>query len=89
VATVRAMADRIEGEGLGEAFAMKPMLNGSELAELKGVKGGPEVGVITARLIQAQLHNPTLTSQDAELINWERKKESLFLFVCSGWSCLF
>ncbi len=68
VATVRAMADRIEGEGLGEAFALKPMLNGSEIAELRGVKGGPEVGVITARLIQAQLHNPTLTRQDAELI---------------------
>ena len=45
-------------EQLMEAYDVKPLLNGNEIATLIGTKSGPQIGAIVNRVLHWQLENP-------------------------------
>jgi hypothetical protein len=54
----------IEEMGLGDVWALKPLLNGLELAQLIGIKLGPELKKRTKELIDWQIDHPIGTADD-------------------------
>lgn len=60
------LIDLIEkDQGLANAHKTKPLLNGSEVATLMGIKPGIAIGVIMRALNDWQLSNPGATKEDA------------------------
>jgi tRNA nucleotidyltransferase (CCA-adding enzyme) len=54
----------IEQNGLGSVWTLKPLLKGMELAELIGIRPGPELKKRTKELIDWQIEHPIGTAED-------------------------
>ncbi|KAJ3410782.1 hypothetical protein HDV05_003247 [Chytridiales sp. JEL 0842] len=52
--------------GVEEAYALKPVLHGGEVAKLRGIKPGPVVATYLTQIIEWQLENPTGTKEECE-----------------------
>ena len=57
--------NRVETLGLASAWAMKPLLNGTEIGALTSCKG-PQIGVLLSKLMDWQFENPRATKSQAE-----------------------
>jgi tRNA nucleotidyltransferase (CCA-adding enzyme) len=51
-------------EALGDVWSLKPIIKGLELAQLLGIKPGPELKKRTNELIEWQIDNPIGTADD-------------------------
>lgn len=54
----------VESQHLSEAYNLKTLVNGKELADIHGVKPGPQVGKLVEELIEWQLDNQNGTIDD-------------------------
>ena len=57
----------IHRENLGDAWELKPLVNGVRLAEIHGIKPGKQLKEYIDKLIDWQLENPVGTAEDYEL----------------------
>lgn len=53
----------IAKENLGEAYLMKPLMRGNQLAQALGIKPGPQMGALIKQMIDWQLENPDGTAE--------------------------
>lgn len=60
------MKERIKGLGPEQIKNIKPLVNGQEIMQMFGRKGGPWMTKLISSLIDWQLGNPTATKEDAK-----------------------
>jgi tRNA nucleotidyltransferase (CCA-adding enzyme) len=58
---------KVHAMGLDDAYSLKPLMDGKQIAAALGIKPGPQIGSYLDGLIKWQLENPTKTIADAEV----------------------